>query len=140
MNQQILALRQKALELEAEEETLRQQALIAQKEKGEANWNDLVAQIKTLAPYLSDVPITFDKTFEYACIVFDTCVPIYILLEKKWQGEYWTYALRGNEIRFCIWHGRQSADYFGDDIGTAVLAAERYYAKQSKVAAEETPE
>lgn len=128
MNQQILALRQKALELETAEKNRQNQAFAKQQAKEAENWNDLVAQIKEKAPYLSNVPIVLDRKFEDACITFDNCVPIYILLSKSWQGEYWKLTLRSGQIHFAIRDAGQ-LDYFGDNIGAAVLAAERLYTK-----------
>lgn len=126
MNKQILAMRQQALAAKADEEEKQARAFAAQKQKEAENWQQLVEQIKTLAPYLYDVPIELSKSCEDAYIQFDNCLPIYILLDKHWKDDRWVYQLRNDQIHFSV---RQSGQvhYFNDNLGAAIVAAEQCY-------------
>lgn len=126
MNDQILALRQQALDKKAAEEKGRKQALVTQKQKEDENWQQVVAQIKTLCPYLADVNIELELTMHDAKIIFDNCLPIYILLDRSWNGVNCEYRLRGDGIHFCVRCNGQ-VGYFNDNIGEALIVAERYY-------------
>lgn len=126
MNDQILALRQQALDKKAAEEKGRKQALVTQKQKEDENWQQVVAQIKTLCPYLADVNIELELIMHDAKIIFDNCLPIYTLLDRSWNGVNWEHRLRGDGIHFCVRCNGQ-VDYFNDNIGDALIVAERYY-------------
>lgn len=126
MNDQILTLRQQALDKKAEEEKKRAQVFADQKRREAEDWQQLVAQIKTLCPYLADVKIELEPIVYDAKIIFDNCLPIYILLDRFWNGVNWGYRLRENGIRFCVRCNGQE-DYFNDNIGEAIIAAEQYY-------------
>lgn len=126
INDQILALRQQALDKKAEEEKKHAQVFAYQKQKEDENWEQIITQIKALCPYLADVNIELELTMHDAKIIFDNCLPIYILLYRSWNGVNWEYRLRENEIHFCVRYNGQ-VDYFNDNIGEAIIAAERYY-------------
>ena len=130
MNDQILALRQQALDKKAEEEKKQAQVLADQKQKEAENWQQVVVQIKTLCPYLDEVEIELaspaDLIAADAVIRFDNCLPIYVLLDKSWNGVNWEYRLRESDVHFCVRCNGQ-VDYFNDNIGEAIIAAEQYY-------------
>ena len=130
MNQQILALRQQALAAKAAKEKEQSQASAVRKQKEAENWQQLVEQIKTLAPYLYDVPIELDKTYRDACIQFENCLPIYILLSRNWIDDRWAYQLRKDQIHFSV-RVEGKVDYF-DDLGAAIVAAEQFYKETHK--------